>query len=172
MYIAIFPNADWTLVVFLTMLGMNNKIIYVCLIWSLVKINSFLIFSGKSTTGVANAMIPAFTSFQYPPTLRTRAMGMTNFSAGFALISVPYIWLLVSIQIVLQWIWTFFFFNKNDNLNSQKYIVNYLPPLLLGSCGLIGALVLFFIDDRTAIILAAERKPQSKHRDSQQHLGK
>lgn len=53
-------------------------------------------FTGKSTTGVANAMIPAFTSFQYPPTLRTRAMGMTNFSAGFALVSVPYIWLLVS----------------------------------------------------------------------------
>lgn len=53
---------------------------------------------GKSTTGVANAMIPAFTSFQYPPTLRTRAMGMTNFSGGLALISVPYIWLLVRLH--------------------------------------------------------------------------
>lgn len=131
---------------------------------------------GKSTTGVANAMIPAFTSFQYPPTLRTRAMGMTNFSAGFALISVPYIWLLVSIYFgqcifVLQLIRTLFF-SPNDRLNSQKRIANYLPPLLLGSCGLIGALVLFFIDDRTAIILAAERRPQPKHRDSQPHLGK
>lgn len=25
MYIAVFPNADWTVVVFLTMLGMENK---------------------------------------------------------------------------------------------------------------------------------------------------
>lgn len=57
---------------------------------------------GKATTGVANAMIPAFTSFQYPPMLRTRAMGMANFSAGFALVSVPYIWLLVCHSLTLN----------------------------------------------------------------------
>lgn len=98
MYIAVFPNADWTVVVFLTMLGMKKKM-SACLERSWPKKHDFMNYfdiSGKSTTGVANAMIPAFTSFQYPPTLRTRAMGMTNFSAGFALISVPYIWLLVS----------------------------------------------------------------------------
>lgn len=49
----------------------------------------------KSATGVANAVIPTFTTFQYPPMLRTRAMGIANFSAGFALVTVPYIWLLV-----------------------------------------------------------------------------
>lgn len=69
--------------------------IYAFQMTSALTILAFIVL-GKSTTGVANAMIPAFTSFQYPPTLRTRAMGLTNFSAGFALISVPYIWLLVS----------------------------------------------------------------------------
>lgn len=55
----------------------------------------------------------------------------------------------------------------------QKYIENYLPPLLLGLCGLVGALVLFIIDDRTAEILAAERRPRKQHHhDSQQQLGK
>lgn len=147
-YIAIFPNAEWTLVVFLAMLGMYKEkcsFQYEKLL-NLKNVDFLFIFhSGKSTTGVANAMIPAFTSFQYPPTLRTRAMGMTNFSAGFALISVPYIWLL-------------------------KYIEPYLPPLLLGLCGLIGALVLFVIDDRTAIILAAERAPRKDQ--ASQHQGK
>lgn len=56
----------------------------------------------KSATGVANAVIPTFTTFQYPPTLRTRAMGIANFSAGFALVTVPYIWLLVSLDCKIQ----------------------------------------------------------------------
>lgn len=95
-------------------------------------------------------------------------MGMTNFSAGFALISVPYIWLLVrDIFSNFKTFKTTDYFNHLSIL--QKYIENYLPPLLLGLCGLVGALVLFVIDDRTAEILAAERRPR-KH--SQHQLGK
>lgn len=150
-------------------------------------------YIGKSTTGVANAMIPAFTSFQYPPTLRTRAMGLTNFSAGFALISVPYIWLLVGLWFLL---FSTAFLHFFDSLNhftpfssykllfstshyiflsfQQKHVENFLPPLILGLCGLLGALVLFFIDDRTAMMMAAERTPahNKKLMESQQQLGK
>lgn len=56
----------------------------------------------------------------------------------------------------------------------QKHIEPYLPPLLLGLCGLIGALVLLVIDDRTAIILAAERAPRKDQasQQQQQQLGK
>lgn len=52
----------------------------------------------KCTTGVTNAVIPLFTTCQYPTMLRTRAIGISNFSAGIALITVPYIWLLVSLK--------------------------------------------------------------------------
>lgn len=156
-----------------------------------------LFWLGKSTTGVANAMIPAFTSFQYPPTLRTRAMGLTNFSAGFALISVPYIWLLVSPFADFFHIWQIFRFLHFFLISSlilhfsidffqffyyfcspwdhQKHVESYLPPLLLGLCGLLGALVLFFIDDRTAVMMAAERAPVHDKKlmeSQQQQLGK
>lgn len=57
----------------------------------------------------------------------------------------------------------------------QKHVAGYLPPLLLGLCGLIGALVLFFIDDRTAIMMAADRAPVHDKKlmeSQQQQLGK
>lgn len=51
----------------------------------------------KCTTGIINAVIPLFTTCQYPTILKTRAIGVANFSAGIALITVPYVWLLVSV---------------------------------------------------------------------------
>lgn len=58
---------------------------------------------------------------------------------------------------------------KTDLVPFQKYIENFLPSLLLGLCGLIGALVLFFIDDRSAI---TDQRPNDKRSTSQQQLGK
>lgn len=121
----------------------------------------------KSATGVANAVIPTFTTFQYPPMLRTRAMGIANFSAGFALVTVPYIWLLVRTAISTSIHCSIIKFNvpHSNLLFIQKYIVPYLPPLLLSICGIVGAIALFFIEDKTAIMMSADRQRQH-HQDS------
>lgn len=50
----------------------------------------------KCAIGATNALIPTFTALQYPTTMRTLSVGVGNFAAGFALITVPYLWLLVS----------------------------------------------------------------------------
>lgn len=46
--------------------------------------------------GACNAIIPTFTAYQYPTTMRNLGVGAGNFAAGIALIIVPYLWLLVS----------------------------------------------------------------------------
>lgn len=51
--------------------------------------------SVKCTIGATNALIPTFTAIQYPTTMRTLSVGIGNFAAGLALITVPYLWLLV-----------------------------------------------------------------------------
>lgn len=45
--------------------------------------------------GAVNALIPTYTALQYPTYMRTLCGGLGNFAAGLALISVPYLWLLV-----------------------------------------------------------------------------
>lgn len=52
---------------------------------------------GKCATGAANALIPTYTALQYPTSMRTLAIGLGNLAAGLALVTVPYVWLLVNI---------------------------------------------------------------------------
>lgn len=57
-------------------------------------ISTFFV-SVKCSIGATNALIPTFTAIQYPTTMRTLSVGIGNFAAGLALITVPYLWLLV-----------------------------------------------------------------------------
>lgn len=56
----------------------------------------------KCTIGACNAIIPTFTAFQYPTILRNLGVGAGNFAAGLALVTVPYLWLLVRSSWLLE----------------------------------------------------------------------
>lgn len=53
---------------------------------------------GKFTISSANAVAPVFTAELYPTIIRNIGVGANNVSAGIALLLVPYLWELVSIQ--------------------------------------------------------------------------
>lgn len=50
----------------------------------------------KCIIGVSNAVVPTFTAMLYPTLIRNAGVGFGNLAAGFGLILVPYIWLLVN----------------------------------------------------------------------------
>ncbi|XP_037039783.1 organic cation transporter protein-like [Bradysia coprophila] len=77
----------------------------------------------KCSIGATNALIPTFTALQYPTTMRTLSVGIGNFAAGLALVTVPYLWLLEHVQ-------------------------KDLPMTLMGCFGLIGAGALILMKDR------------------------
>lgn len=52
---------------------------------------------GKCAMGATNALIPTYTALQYPTSMRTLSIGLGNLAAGLALVTVPYLWLLVSV---------------------------------------------------------------------------
>lgn len=51
------------------------------------------------------------------------------------------------------------------HLITQKEYARYVPPLILGISGLVGAIALFFIEDKTAIMLSVDNQ---KRKPSQQ----
>lgn len=72
--------------------------LYSEMIRSLDEFNTiFFSVSVKCSIGATNALIPTFTAIQYPTAMRTLSVGIGNFAAGLALITVPYLWLLVRI---------------------------------------------------------------------------
>ena len=50
----------------------------------------------KITVGASNALIPSYTAHHYPVYMRNLGIGAGNLAAGFALVLVPYLFLLVS----------------------------------------------------------------------------
>lgn len=80
----------------------------------------------KCAIGANNALIPTFTAFQYPTTMRNLGVGVGNFAAGIALIVVPNLWLLEHVQ-------------------------KHLPMTVMGVFGVIGAIALFMMKDKSPI---------------------
>lgn len=56
------------------------------------------ILTGKFTISAGNTVMPVYTAELYPTAIRNAGVGACNVAAGFALIIVPYISLLVWIQ--------------------------------------------------------------------------
>ena len=56
----------------------------------------FFLLAVKVSVGASNAIIPTYTAYHYPVYMRNLGIGAGNLSAGFALVSVPYLFLLVS----------------------------------------------------------------------------
>ncbi|XP_062565328.1 organic cation transporter protein [Armigeres subalbatus] len=77
----------------------------------------------KCSVGACNAIIPTFTAYQYPTTMRNLGVGAGNFAAGVALIIVPYLWLL-------------------------EHVDQYLPITVMGVCSIIGGLSLMALKDK------------------------
>lgn len=77
----------------------------------------------KCSVGACNAIIPTFTAYQYPTTMRNLGVGAGNFAAGVALIIVPYLWLL-------------------------EHVDQYLPITVMGVCSIIGGLSLIALKDK------------------------
>uniref|UniRef100_A0AAG5CT33 Major facilitator superfamily (MFS) profile domain-containing protein n=1 Tax=Anopheles atroparvus TaxID=41427 RepID=A0AAG5CT33_ANOAO len=77
----------------------------------------------KWCVGACNAIIPTFTAYQYPTTMRNLGVGVGNFAAGVALIIVPYLWLL-------------------------EHFDQYLPMTIMGVFSIIGALSLAILKDK------------------------
>uniref|UniRef100_A0A182Y4D2 Major facilitator superfamily (MFS) profile domain-containing protein n=1 Tax=Anopheles stephensi TaxID=30069 RepID=A0A182Y4D2_ANOST len=77
----------------------------------------------KCCVGACNAIIPTFTAYQYPTTMRNLGVGVGNFAAGVALIIVPYLWLL-------------------------EHVDQYLPMTIMGVFSIIGALSLAVLKDK------------------------
>uniref|UniRef100_A0A182W086 Major facilitator superfamily (MFS) profile domain-containing protein n=1 Tax=Anopheles minimus TaxID=112268 RepID=A0A182W086_9DIPT len=77
----------------------------------------------KCCVGACNAIIPTFTAYQYPTTMRNLGVGVGNFAAGVALIIVPYLWLL-------------------------EHVDQYLPMTIMGIFSIIGALSLAILKDK------------------------
>ncbi|XP_050071891.1 organic cation transporter protein [Anopheles maculipalpis] len=77
----------------------------------------------KCCVGACNAIIPTFTAYQYPTTMRNLGVGVGNFAAGVALIIVPYLWLL-------------------------EHVDQYLPMTIMGVFSIIGALSLAILKDK------------------------
>ncbi|XP_059619763.1 organic cation transporter protein-like isoform X1 [Phlebotomus argentipes] len=95
-----------------------------------------LVMIGKCTIGATNAIIQTFTAYQYPTMMRNLGVGTGNFAAGVALIVVPYLWLMEHIQ-------------------------SFLPMTIMGGFGIIGAVALMLLQDRSP-------KPKSHQRDQTQ----
>ncbi|CAD6996411.1 unnamed protein product [Ceratitis capitata] len=76
----------------------------------------------KCVIGANNAIIPSYTAMQYPTVVRNFGVGMGSLAAGVALILVPYMWLLESVDPLL-------------------------PMSIMGVCGIIGAIGLFLMKD-------------------------
>uniref|UniRef100_A0A1B0CZU9 Major facilitator superfamily (MFS) profile domain-containing protein n=1 Tax=Phlebotomus papatasi TaxID=29031 RepID=A0A1B0CZU9_PHLPP len=83
-----------------------------------------LVMIGKCTIGATNAIIQTFTAYQYPTMLRNLGVGAGNFAAGVALIVVPYLWLMDRIQV-------------------------FLPMTIMGGFGIIGAIALMLLHDKS-----------------------
>ncbi|XP_062716714.1 organic cation transporter protein [Aedes albopictus] len=77
----------------------------------------------KCSVGACNAIIPTFTAYQYPTTMRNLGVGAGNFAAGVALIIVPYLWLL-------------------------EHVDQYLPITIMGVFSIIGGLALLALKDK------------------------
>ncbi|XP_058058793.1 organic cation transporter protein isoform X2 [Anopheles bellator] len=77
----------------------------------------------KCCVGACNAIIPTFTAYQYPTTMRNLGVGVGNFAAGVALIIVPYLWLL-------------------------EHYDQYLPMTIMGVFSIVGALSLAVLKDK------------------------
>lgn len=77
----------------------------------------------KCAVGACNAIIPTFTAYQYPTTMRNLGVGAGNFAAGIALIIVPYLWLL-------------------------EHTDQYLPITVMGVFSIIGGLSLIVLKDK------------------------
>uniref|UniRef100_A0A182NFM9 Major facilitator superfamily (MFS) profile domain-containing protein n=1 Tax=Anopheles dirus TaxID=7168 RepID=A0A182NFM9_9DIPT len=77
----------------------------------------------KCCVGACNAIIPTFTAYQYPTTMRNLGVGVGNFAAGVALIIVPYLWLL-------------------------EHVDQYLPMTIMGVFSIIGAFSLAVLKDK------------------------
>ncbi|XP_058823470.1 organic cation transporter protein [Topomyia yanbarensis] len=77
----------------------------------------------KCSVGACNAIIPTFTAYQYPTTMRNLGVGAGNFAAGLALIIMPYLWLL-------------------------EHTDQYLPLTVMGVCSIIGGLALLALKDK------------------------
>ncbi|XP_053967589.1 organic cation/carnitine transporter 2 isoform X1 [Anastrepha ludens] len=76
----------------------------------------------KCVIGANNAIIPSYTAMQYPTVVRNFGVGLGNLAAGVALILVPYMWLLESIDALL-------------------------PMSIMGVSGIIGAICLYLMKD-------------------------
>lgn len=77
----------------------------------------------KCAVGACNAIIPTFTAYQYPTTMRNLGVGAGNFAAGIALIIVPYLWLL-------------------------EHTDQYLPMTVMGVFSIIGGVSLVLLRDK------------------------
>ncbi|XP_055695061.1 organic cation transporter protein [Lutzomyia longipalpis] len=95
-----------------------------------------LVMIGKCTIGATNAIIQTFTAYQYPTMLRNLGVGAGNFAAGVALIVVPYLWLMEHIQI-------------------------YLPMTIMGGFGIVGAIALLLLHDRSPKTKKQQRATKS-----------
>lgn len=100
-------------------LGM--KLITFVAVCNFEKKRKFLI-SVKCSIGAVNSLIPTFTAIQYPTTMRTLSVGIGNFAAGLALITVPYLWLLVCISIVFTEYCWWWFINDVSQLQSPTTV--------------------------------------------------
>lgn len=59
-----------------------------------------IFFTVKIMVGACNALIPTYTAHHYPVYMRNLGIGAGNLAAGFALVLVPYLFLLVSKKII------------------------------------------------------------------------
>lgn len=79
----------------------------------------------KITVGASNAIIPTYTAYHYPVYMRNLGIGAGNLAAGFALVFVPYMFLMVSL-----W-WSFI--NEvgmiKKNLWYKKRYFTHIPTL-------------------------------------------
>ena len=73
--------------------------------------------------------------------MRNFGIGVGNFGAGIGLLLVPYLWLLVR---------TIFRFraliNCNDFVSVQSNYGSFVPFLMMGASGLLGAMAYFLVD--------------------------
>lgn len=54
---------------------------------------------GKFTISAGNTIMPVYTAELYPTAIRNAGVGACNIAAGLALITVPYLSMLVSVHI-------------------------------------------------------------------------
>lgn len=95
-------DLDFILYPFLTKLNISNTLFFLfkenpinCNLSFVDYEIKISFFPAKCSIGATNALIPTFTAIQYPTTMRTLSVGVGNFAAGLALITVPYMWALV-----------------------------------------------------------------------------